>query len=63
MIQKKVRVKKSNAEAVATFVFENGITVIMSWLEEQMFDEWLILILAVPDDKLDFLNAQSYIKK
>lgn len=63
MKQVRKKVKKSNVETAATFLFENGITVIVSWLEDSLFEGDIIyMVLAVPDTSVDLLNNQTIFK-
>ena len=55
-------IKLNDAETASTFLYENGITVIMSLIENDFFENKVRLILAVPADKLPLLEVQRYFK-
>lgn len=53
-----------SAETAATFLWENGITVILSWVDgDGMFsDKRIALCIAVPETALAALDRQTYFK-
>lgn len=62
MKQVKKWIKPESADDAATFLYENGITVIFAWLDNTFFSDRICMFMAVPEIALPLLDVQKIFK-
>lgn len=62
MKQVKKWINPDAADDCATFIYSNNITVLLSWIEDNMFTKKIVLIMAVPKDAVALLELQKTFK-